>query len=304
MYIISIINQKQDYIIDIPNSVENSIMPSIKEGFANSSPSPSSKIAKTTVNNQNKIKPLKTLNKKQSSKNIKTKSTSSSKSNSPKQTSDKSSKIIKSNIRQINEKKKKSSKKNIIKKQTPNKQLSPVSAPSPAPAAPSKIKIPPKPIKKPSEGNKNYSSLKTNVDPSKPVDFEGILKKLDEEEKAYLEKKLNEKPEPPPKCNNESINEKFRYAKEYMKPFEISCDFINKEGKPDTSTPVDPMLFYKEKYKPIPLVMDDPTFRGFNVGEYSNHANIWDVGRINLKSDIEYPVPSNFTFKTSPAFRK
>ncbi len=152
--------------------------------------------------------------------------------------------------------------------------------------------------------NNNYSTLKTNTDPNKKVDFEGILKKLDEEEKTYLEKKLKEKPEPPPKCNNESINEKFRYAKDYMKPFEISCDFINKKDKPDTSTPVDPMLFYKEKYKPIPLVMDDPTFRGFNVGEYSNHANIWDVGRINLKQDIEYPVPSNFTFKTSPAFRK
>ncbi len=152
--------------------------------------------------------------------------------------------------------------------------------------------------------NNNYSTLKTNTDPNKKVDFEGILKKLDEEEKAYLEKKLKEKPEPPPKCNNESINEKFRYAKDYMKPFELSCDFINKKGKPDTSTPVDPMLFYKDKYKPIPLVMDDPTFRGFNVAEYSNHANIWDVGRINLKQDIEYPVPSNFTFKTSPAFRK
>jgi hypothetical protein len=66
----------------------------------------------------------------------------------------------------------------------------------------------------------------------------------------------------------------------------------------------DPMLFYKNKFKPIPLEMDNPKFRGSNVSDYANYANIWDIGNITLQKDKIYPVPSNFTFRTSPAFRK
>jgi hypothetical protein len=122
--------------------------------------------------------------------------------------------------------------------------------------------------------------------------------KKDMEEKPIIQQPQEIKQEK--QCSNESLNETHKRGKEYKKPYEINC--AEKEGL-DSEEEYDPFLFYKEKYRAMPLIMEDEKIRGYNVSEYSGSARLNDIGSIPIQKDRVFPVPHNFTFKNSPAIK-
>lgn len=108
--------------------------------------------------------------------------------------------------------------------------------------------------------------------------------------KNYIKKKDKQiEEEPLNKCKNASLNEKKKKGPEYTKMNAI-CNQRNWDE-------IDPLEFYKKYYRPRPAIMEDDKYKGYNIENTNNMANLYSIGKSNLENKADKPKPTNYIFE-------
>lgn len=68
----------------------------------------------------------------------------------------------------------------------------------------------------------------------------------------------------------------------------------DKEWNPDE--------FYKKYQEYVKTYFEDPMTRGYNVGDFSNYAGLYNIGKISLKKTVEYAKPDGYIFNGSASY--
>lgn len=101
----------------------------------------------------------------------------------------------------------------------------------------------------------------------------------------YICRRREAKPEPVQeeklRCENDSIDRRFRSGENYKMPFDNYCTRQDQD--------FDPSKFYKN-YRYPKAVMEPEDVRGYNIIDYNDSAQLYDIGTIVLEKDVKFPV--------------
>lgn len=99
---------------------------------------------------------------------------------------------------------------------------------------------------------------------------------------------------------NASIHERYMFGCKTGNPF--PTELQQSVGSNYDNILEDPSNFYKKINRPIIGAVDNFDWNPYNMVDYSNTANYFDIGKIPLDKNKVIPVQYNYVFKNSPSF--